>query len=71
MLENTIKNEVGDLLNKVKSNCFMPNANPTSLADNLECLIEYELSESGQAGCEIISKRRLNFLIRAAEQANG
>tara|TARA_R110000744_G_scaffold229813_1_gene347902 strand:+ start:101 stop:418 length:318 start_codon:yes stop_codon:yes gene_type:complete len=105
MLENTIKNEVGNLLNQVKSNCFMPNAKPTarqafglmmskffkwsgiciaeaavaalrdanfrSLADNLECLIEYELSESGQAGCEIISKRRLNFLIRAAEQANG
>ena len=46
-------------------------ANFRSLADNIECLIEYELSESGQAGCQIISRRRLNYLIKTAEDANG
>ena len=46
-------------------------ANFRSLADNIECLIEYELSESGQAGCQIISRRRLNYLIKTAEEANG
>ena len=102
MLENTIKNKVGDLLSEIKTKCFMPNAKPTnrvafgslmskffgwsgiciaeaavkaledsnfrSLAENLKTLIEYEKSESGQAGCVVISKRRLNYLIKIAEE---
>lgn len=47
----------------------LEDSNFRSLAENLRTLIEYEKSESGQAGCQIISKRRLNYLIRAAEQA--
>lgn len=102
MLENTIKNKVGDLINQVKSNCFMPNANPTArqafglmmskffkwsgiciaeaavyalrdsnfrmLAENIETLIEYELMDSGQHGCVIVSKRRFDHLVRVAEE---
>ena len=103
MLENTIKNKVGDLLSDIKTKVFLQPENATtretfgimmskffewsgiciaeaavkaledsnfrSLAENLRTLIEYEKSESGQAGCVVISKRRLNYLIKIAEEA--
>jgi len=45
----------------------LEDSNFRSLAENLRTLIEYEKSESGQAGCMIISKRRYNALLRAAQ----
>ena len=47
----------------------LEDSNFHSLAENLKELIDYEQTESGQAGCIIISKRRFNYLLKIAGEA--